>query len=65
MACCAVLMPCSCCVVICRRCCVQLTRAQLLAVGEAELLDACNLTKIPWTARDKRTLTSMYYKQDK
>lgn len=43
----------------------QVTRLQLLAVGEADLLDALGLTKITWTARDKRTLTSMYYKQDK
>lgn len=44
---------------------MQVTRAQLLAVGEAELLDALGLTKIAMSARDKRTLTSMYYKQDK
>jgi len=44
-------------------------RSRLLLLEESDLLDVAKLNsttqKTFWMARDKRQLTSMYYKQDK
>lgn len=48
--------------------CVQVSKKQLLQVQEAEVLDVSGILAKPdgfFGSRDKRMLTSMYYKQDK
>jgi hypothetical protein len=48
--------------------CVQVSKKQLLQVQEAEVLDLSGILAKPegyFGSRDKRMLTSMYYKQDK